>query len=133
MPAQAADDILDAIDGARKAYQAGDMGGAKQSLDLASQLIAQKNAEAYSALLPAPLSGWTAEKVEATASATALFGGASAASRRYHNPKGDNVEVSISGDSAMIMQFWADAEQSGSGRRNGQAGARRQPARGSNK
>lgn len=105
MPAHAADDILDAIDGARKAYQAGDMGGAKQSLDLASQLIAQKNAEAFSALLPAPLSGWKAEKAQATAVGAAMFGGASAATRNYTNAKGDNVEVSITGDSAMIMQF----------------------------
>ncbi len=44
MPAVAADDILDTIDQARKAYQAGDATAAKQSLDLASQLIAQKNA-----------------------------------------------------------------------------------------
>jgi hypothetical protein len=40
LPALAADDILDAIDQARKAYQSGDMANAKQSLDLASQLIA---------------------------------------------------------------------------------------------
>ena len=104
-PALAADDILDAIDAARKAYQAGDMSNAKQSIDVASQLIAQKNAEAFSALLPAPLSGWKAEKVQATAVGASMFGGASAASRSYTNAKGDTVEVSITGDSAMIMQF----------------------------
>ena len=58
VPALAADDILDAIDAGRKAYQAGDMQNAKQSLDLASQLIGQKNAEAFAAMLPAPLPGW---------------------------------------------------------------------------
>lgn len=104
-PALAADDILDAIDAARKSYQAGDMANAKQSIDTASQLIAQKNAEAFSALLPAPLSGWKAEKAQATAVGAAMFGGASAASRTYTNAKGDTVEVSITGDSAMIMQF----------------------------
>lgn len=105
LPAVAADDILDAIDAARKAYQAGDMANAKQSIDTASQLIVQKNAEAFSALLPAPLSGWKAEKAQATAVGAAMFGGASAASRTYTNAKGDTVEVSITGDSAMIMQF----------------------------
>lgn len=35
----------------------------------------------------------------------AMFGGASAASRRYSNAKGNSVEVSITGDSAMLMQF----------------------------
>ena len=105
LPALAADDILDAIEQARKAYQSGDMANAKQSLDLASQLIAQKNAEGFAALLPAPLPGWKAEKAQSSAVGAAMFGGASAASRSYNNAKGDTVEVSITGDSAMIMQF----------------------------
>jgi hypothetical protein len=105
LPALAADDIIDAIDAARKSYQAGDLANAKQSLDVASQLIAQKNAEAFSALLPAPLSGWKAEKAQATAVGAAMFGGASAATRTYTNNKDQTVEVSITGDSAMIMQF----------------------------
>lgn len=105
MPARAADDILDAIDQARKSYQSGDLSGAKQSLDLASQLIGQKNAESFVALLPAPLSGWKAEKAQANAVGAAMMGGASAASRQYTNAKGDTVEVSITGDSALLMQF----------------------------
>ena len=103
-PVRAADDVLDAIDQARKAYQAGDLGGAKQQLDLASQLIGQKNAETFANLLPAPLAGWQAEKAEAHAVGASLLG-ASAASRRYTNAKGEDVEVSITGDSAMVMQF----------------------------
>jgi hypothetical protein len=105
LPAYAADDILDAIDQARKAYQAGDTATAKQSLDLASQLIGQKNAEVFATLLPAPLAGWKAEKAQATAVGATMFGGASAASRSYSNDKGDTVEISITGDSAMVMQF----------------------------
>lgn len=102
--ALAADDILDTIEQARKAYQAGDMTGAKQSLDLASQLVGQKNAESFAALLPAALPGWTAEKAETASVGVAMFG-ASSASRRYTNAKGDHVEVRITGDSAMVMQF----------------------------
>ena len=102
--ALAADDILDAIDQARKAYQSGDMANAKQSLDLASQLIGQKNAENFAALLPAPLAGWKAEKAETASVGVAMFG-ASMASRRYTNAKGEHVEVRITGDSAMVMQF----------------------------
>jgi hypothetical protein len=105
LPAAAADDILDAIDQARKSYQSGDMATAKQSLDLASQLIAQKNAERFAALLPEPLPGWKAEKVQSNAVGAAVFGGVSAASRNYTNAKGDNIEVSISGDSALLTQF----------------------------
>ena len=105
IPAVAADDILDAIDQGRKAYQAGDTAAAKQALDTASQLIAQKNAEAFAVLLPAPLPGWRAEKAQANAVGASMFGGASAASRRYSNDKDDSIEVSITGDSAMLMQF----------------------------
>lgn len=104
VPARA-DDILDAIDQGRKAYQTGDMTGAKQSVDLASQLIAQKNAEGYVALLPEPLSGWQADKAQTSAVGGAILGGVSAANRTYTNAKGDTVEVSITGDSALVMQF----------------------------
>jgi hypothetical protein len=100
----AADDILEAMDQARKSYQVGDLAAAKQSLDLASQLVGQKNAEGFAALLPAPLSGWKAEQAQ-TSSLGQIGFGASTASRRYENAKGDSVEVQITGDSAMIMQF----------------------------
>jgi hypothetical protein len=104
VPALAADDILDAIEQARKAYQAGDMAGAKQSLDLASQLVGQKNAESFAALLPAALPGWKAEKAETASVGVAMFS-VSSASRRYTNANGEHVEVRITGDSAMVMQF----------------------------
>ena len=101
-PARAADDILDAIDQGRKAYQAGDLSNAKQQLDLASQLIGQKNAEGFAKLLPEPLPGWKAEKAQTQALGSTLVG-ASAASRNYTNAKGDNVDISITGNSAMVM------------------------------
>jgi hypothetical protein len=104
LPARAADDIVEAMDQARKAYQAGDLAAAKQALDLASQLIGQKNAESFGKLLPAALAGWKADDVQTTAVGSVGFG-ASTASRRYDNAKGDYVEVQITGDSAMVMQF----------------------------
>jgi NAD-dependent DNA ligase len=103
--APAADDVLDAIDQARKAFQSGDLANAKQSLDLASQLIGQKNAETFAAVLPAPLAGWKAE-AQTTAMGSVGFG-ASQASRSYTNGKGQTVEVQITGDSAMVAQFAA--------------------------
>jgi hypothetical protein len=99
-----ADDISDAIDQAAKAYKSGDMSTAKQQLDLASQLVGQKNAEGFGALLPPALAGWTAEKVNTAATGAMMFG-ASSASRSYSNAKGDSVDVTITGDSAMLMQF----------------------------
>ena len=99
-----ADDILDALDQARKSYQAGDLANAKQSADLASQLIGQKNAESFVALLPKPLPGWTADEAQATAIGSTAFG-ASNARRNYTNANGDHVDVQITGDSAMIAQL----------------------------
>ena len=107
LPALAADEILDTIDAARKAYQAGDMAGAKQSLDLASQLVGQKNAESFAALLPAALPGWKAEQAETTSVGVTVFG-VTSASRHYTGPDGPDgrdVEVRITGDSALVVQF----------------------------
>ena len=92
--AQAADDILDAIDQARKAYQDGDLANAKQSLDLASQLIGQKNAEAFAALLPEALPGWTAEKAETAGGRCRHVRRLLVASRRYRTPTATHVEMS---------------------------------------
>ena len=99
-----ADDILDALDQARKSYQAGDLANAKQSADLASQLIGQKNAESFVTLLPKPLPGWTADEAQTTAIGSTAFG-ASNARRNYTNANGDHVDVQITGDSAMIAQL----------------------------
>jgi hypothetical protein len=104
IPPAYADDISDAIEQGRKAYQSGDMASARQSLDLASQLIGQKNAEGFAALLPAALPGWKAEDAQ-TQSVGQLGLGVSVASRSYENAKGDRIEVQITGDSALLMQF----------------------------
>src|ERR1043166_4936564 len=99
-----ADDVTDALDQARKAYQTGDFATAKQSADLASQLIGQKNAEGFAALLPAALPGWTAGKAETTSLGNVGFG-VTSASRTYTAADGKNVQVQISGDSALLAQF----------------------------
>jgi hypothetical protein len=99
-----ADDVTDAIEQGRKAYGSGDFAGAKQALDLASQLIGQKNAEAFGKLLPAALAGWTADAVQTVAVGNVGFG-ASTASRHYRKANCDNIEVQITGDSAIIMQY----------------------------
>jgi hypothetical protein len=99
-----ADDILEALESARRAYQSGDLANAKQSADLASQLIGQKNAESFVALLPKPLPGWAADEAKVSAVGSTAFG-ASSARRNYTSANGDNVEVQITGDSAMIAQI----------------------------
>jgi hypothetical protein len=99
-----ADDIGDAIAGADAAYKAGELSNAKQSLDLASQLIAQKTAEALVAALPKPLTGWKAGQPDTNTGGGFGFTGTQA-SRSYTSPKGDSVDVSISTDSPFLTQL----------------------------
>lgn len=101
-----ADDIADAIAEAQKAYAAGDLAGAKQSLDVASQLLAQHNAAGLAKFLPAAPAGWTAGDTETDAAAAAVFGGGLIARRDY--TKGDDtVTVQILAQSPMVAQMGA--------------------------
>lgn len=105
VPASAAD-VTEAMDQARKAYSSGNLGEAKQQLDLASQLIGQKNAEGFAALLPKALPGWKQDKTDTAAMGSHMFG-ATTATGRYTNAKGEDIEVQITGDSAMIAPMAA--------------------------
>jgi hypothetical protein len=101
-----ADEISDAIAAAAQSYKAGELSAAKQSLDLASQLISQQNADRLIAALPKALPGWKAEGPDTSAGGG--FGFAiTQASQRYTNSRGDDVEVSISGDSPFLTQLAA--------------------------
>lgn len=96
-----ADDVTDSIDEAVKAYKDGDYATAAGSLDAAAQMIRQKRAESFSALLPAAPSGWTAEDATSGAAGAAMFGGGISAERRY--TKGDaSVTIKLLTDSPMM-------------------------------
>ena len=99
-----ADDISDAITEAQQAYASGDLIGAKQSLDIASQLLAQRNAAGLAKFLPPAPVGWTAGEAETDASVAAMFGGGLIAKRVY--TKGDDtITVQILSQSPMIAQL----------------------------
>jgi hypothetical protein len=95
-----ADDISDEINRARKLYDQGKLSEAKESLELAAQLIAEKKAVALGAVLPASPNGWQGEKVESTMGTAGLFGGISA-SRRYRKD-GTQCTISVVGDSPLL-------------------------------
>lgn len=95
-----ADPIHDNIARALKAYDTGDMRGAKQALDIASQQIAQRNAQLLATVLPRPYQGWTASKPEVAGIGNVL-GGMITAKCTYSNGNA-RVEVSIIGDSPML-------------------------------
>ena len=99
-----ADDISDAIDEARRAYQANDLNGAKSALDVASQLIAQRNASGLAQFLPPIPAGWTAQEAETDASTAAMFGGGVIAKRRYAMG-GRDVTVQLLANSPLFLQL----------------------------
>lgn len=101
----AADDVTDLLKEAIEAYEAGDFTLVKENLNYTTQLLNEKSAEAIAAALPEPLSGWSAEDADTTASAAAgLFGGGIEASRSY--TKGDSsVTISITGESPIMSQM----------------------------
>ncbi len=99
-----ADEIAESIKEAQEAYGDGDLAAAKQALDYASQLIAQKNAERLVEALPAAPEGWSAEDDSSRTQGSSMFGGGIQASRSYR--KGDDhVDVTIVGDSPMLAQW----------------------------
>jgi hypothetical protein len=102
----AADDVTDQINQALEAYQKQNLSAAVAALDTAAGLIRQKKTEAWKTALPAPLSGWTADKAQGSALAPALLGGATTVSRVYRKA-GDTITISIIADSPIVATIAA--------------------------
>ncbi|WP_118137923.1 hypothetical protein [Oceanicella sp. SM1341] len=100
-----ADEISDSIEAALGAYRDGDIAGAKEELDYASQLLGQIKAESMSGFLPEPRDGWTRE-LDAPES-TAVFGGGVMAGASYHSEGGDDVTIELMADNAMVASMGA--------------------------
>lgn len=101
-----ADEVTDSIQEATDAYAKGDNAKAIESLNYAVQLIQQAKAKNLEQLLPAPLSGWTAEKAESTAVGAAMFGGGITVEKRY--TKGDSsINIQLVTDSPMLQGMMA--------------------------
>lgn len=96
-----ADDVSDAISEASKAYSAGDLSAAKQSLDLAGQLVAQKQADALAQLLPEPPSGWTAQAVDTSSGVAGFLGGGLIIKRAYERGE-KTVELQLMANSPIL-------------------------------
>ena len=101
-PLVRADEVTDQLDAAAKAYQRKDLTAATAALDAASGLLRQMRAEAWKAVLPPPLPGWTAKDAESVAVGPAMLGGGTSVSRSYHRA-GDSVEVSLIADSPLLQ------------------------------
>jgi hypothetical protein len=98
-----ADDILDELDRARRAYDQHDFAAALDAADTAIKLMRQGQAEAWKAMLPEPLPGWAADDAQSNSVAPMLFGGGTSTSRVYRRGA-DSVEISIITSSPLILQ-----------------------------
>jgi len=107
-----ADPVTQEIDRAKTAYLQGKLTDAKQSLELAAQLVLQQKAKLLNNTLPPPFLGWTTDKAAvadatdattptgAVATSNNLLGGITA-TRSFH--KGSKTcNVTVSGDSPLM-------------------------------
>ncbi|MEJ2327507.1 MAG: hypothetical protein P8Y25_12110 [Chromatiaceae bacterium] len=97
-----ADEVTDQLDGARKAYQSGELRTAIQALQFAVAKIQEKINASLSQLLPKPLPGWTADEPETQSGGIAAMIAGTTLSRRYHRNDGAEVDVSITADSPLL-------------------------------
>ena len=105
MPA-GADEFTDTLASALKAYNEGDVTGAREDLDYAGKLLTAMKAEALAKFLPAAPAGWTKEAASDDDSAAAggfmgMFGGGTTAAATYK--KGDqDFTIRHVADSGMV-------------------------------
>lgn len=95
----AADEVEDSLNLALEAYQAGDLNGAKEELDFASQLITQMKAAGLSEFLPAAMEGWTRRDEETGGGG--FMGGGSMASASYVNGN-ENLTIQLMANNQMV-------------------------------
>lgn len=96
-----ADDVTDQINEGLKAYEKSDLSTAAAALTAATNLIRQKQAKRLAAVLPEPLSGWTAKAADTEAAPMGLGSGIQA--RRVYKKGVAQVTVTIAGESPMLQ------------------------------
>jgi hypothetical protein len=97
-----ADMVTDQMDAARKAYDAGDLRTAVDSLNFAVASIKELESARLLKLLPEPLAGWQADPAEsANAGIASMIAGINL-KRRYFRPDGAEVTLSVMADSPLM-------------------------------
>jgi len=104
-PVRAADEVLENLDTAKSAYQAGKLGETITALDYAGQLVRQKKGEEAVKLLPPPPSGWTAEDGTSESGGAAMMGGMVTVKRAYQRESGSRVTIQIQSDSPLMQSL----------------------------
>lgn len=99
-----ADDVLEAIDAARAAYEAGNIQDAIEELGNAQQLVHTMKATGLLDFLPAAPEGWTREVRSDMGPALSLYGGGVVASAVYATGS-EGFTVTLMADNAMVESF----------------------------
>jgi hypothetical protein len=97
-----ADEVTEQLEAARKAYDAGELRSAVQTLQFAIAKIQEKINTSLRDLLPQPLPGWTTDATEAQSGGIASVITGTTLSRRYHRDDGAEVEISVMADSPLL-------------------------------
>lgn len=104
LSAAQADDILDALDATRSAYEAGNVGAALQELSIAQALMQQQKTASFVSFLPEAPDGWSRELDNDVAAGLAMFGGGTGAEATYSNGT-DRVSLMLLADSPMVASM----------------------------
>ena len=100
-----ADEVLDALNAAIEAYQAGDVRGAQIEMGFAEQALQAIAADSFGQFLPEPLEGWTREvDVSGAAAEMAMLGGGAGADASYRNG-GQWFSITMMADSPMLAMM----------------------------
>lgn len=99
-----ADEVLETLDAARSAYEAGKMQDALEELAYAQQLLRERKTAGLTEFLPAPPDGWTREISTDMGAAMAMFGGGVGAEATYSSGN-DTFSVLLMADNAMVQGF----------------------------
>ncbi len=99
----AADEFTDTLDSARKAYDEGDVDGARQDLDYAGKLLGELKSESLGKFLPAALPGWTREATEPgeAAGMMGMLGGGNSAAAKY-TKDGTELTITLIANAPMV-------------------------------
>lgn len=98
-----ADEFTDTMESALKAYNDGDVDGARQDLDYAGKLLGSMKAESLSKFLPDALPGWTRAPASEgdTADFMGMFGGGTTAAATYNRDDSD-LTVTLVANSPIV-------------------------------
>lgn len=93
-----ADEFTETLDAVAEAYAAGDINAAADDLAYAAQLLQHMKGDAFAALLPEAMDGWTREVQTEGNAAMGLLGGGVSARADYRNGAGASFSITMIAD-----------------------------------